>query len=210
MTSKINPFGSQTIAAASGVSISVKSDGPYKIYTQVGTPNHPSSYQLLKEGVAGETYTSSALSAATNVRIDAYDSVVFYEISNAPNIALRVASQATPTAKTVSSTMTAADIKAGLITINQGAGGASAQQLPLATAMDTACPDMRINDYFDFVVVNTSTVDAEDATITTNTGWTLVGAMDIPAYNAAGSLNSSALFRARRTGVGAWSLTREA
>ena len=116
--------------------------------------------------------------------------------------------QGTPTAKTVSATLTAAEVKTGIITVNQAAGATSAQQLPLATAMDTAFPAMAADDAFDFSVINTSTVDAEDASITTNTGWTLVGSMDIHAYSAAGSLNSSGRFRARKTGAGAWTLYR--
>lgn len=120
----------------------------------------------------------------------------------------RTVAQGTPTAKTVSATLTAAEILAGIITVNQGAAGASALQLPLATAMDTALPESAANDAFDFSVINISTVDAEDASITTNTGWTLVGNVDIPAYSAAGSLNSSGRFRARKTAAGAWTLYR--
>jgi hypothetical protein len=116
--------------------------------------------------------------------------------------------QGTPTAKTVSATLTAAEIQAGIITVNQAAGAASAQQLPTATAMDTAFTTFVAGDTFDFWVINTSTVDAEDASLTTNTGWTLVGNMDVPAYSAAGSLNSSAHFRARKTGTAAWTLYR--
>jgi len=121
---------------------------------------------------------------------------------------LAIKAQGAPTAKTTSSTLTAAQIAAGIITVNQGAAGASAQQLPLASAMDTQFTSIATGYSFDFSVINTSTVDAEDASITTNTGWTLVGNMDIPAYSAAGSLNSSALFRARKTNTAAWTLYR--
>lgn len=121
---------------------------------------------------------------------------------------IKLTSQGAPTAKTTSATLTAAEILAGIITVNQGGGAASAQQLCTGTAMDTALPDFTTNDSFDFAVINISTVDAEDASVTTNTGWTLVGAMDIPAYSAAGSLNSSAYFRARKTGTATWTLYR--
>jgi hypothetical protein len=121
---------------------------------------------------------------------------------------VKLVKQGTPTAKTVSATLTAAEILAGIITVNQAAGATSAQQLPLASAMDTALPDAAAGDAFDFSVINTSTVDAEDASVTTNTGWTLVGSMDIHAYSAAGSLNSSARFRARKTGTATWTLYR--
>lgn len=116
--------------------------------------------------------------------------------------------QATPTAKTVSATLTANEILAGIITVNQAGGATSAQQLPTVADLETALTGEATDDAFDFSVINTSTVDAEDASITTNTGWTLVGSMDIHAYSAAGSLNSSALFRARKTGADAWTLYR--
>lgn len=117
-------------------------------------------------------------------------------------------SQGAPAAKTVSATLTAAEVLTGIITVNQAAAGASALQLPLATDLDTAIPDAAAGDAFDFSVINLSTVDEEDASLTTNTGWTLVGSMDVPAYSTAGSLNSSGRFRARRTGAGAWTLYR--
>lgn len=121
---------------------------------------------------------------------------------------VRLMPQGAPAAKTTSATLTAAEVLTGIITVLQGAAGASAQQLPLASAMDTAFPDAAAGDAFDFSVINTSVVDAEDASLTTNTGWTLVGNMDIPAYSAAGSLNSSGRFRARKTGTALWTLYR--
>lgn len=121
---------------------------------------------------------------------------------------VKLVKQGAPSAKTTSATLTAVEVLAGIITVNQAAAGASAQQLPLATDMDAALPDSAAGDAFDFSVINTSTVDAEDASVTTNTGWTLVGSMDIHAYSAAGSLNSSGRFRARKTGAGAWTLYR--
>lgn len=118
--------------------------------------------------------------------------------------------QGAPAAKTVSATLTAAELLTEIITVNQAGGATSAQQLPTAADLDAALPTFAAGDSFEFSVINTSTVDAEDASITTNTGWTLVGSMDIHAYSAAGSLNSSALFRARKTGTAAWTLYRKA
>lgn len=115
--------------------------------------------------------------------------------------------QGAPAAATVSATLTAANLLAGIITVNQGAGATSAQQLPLAADLDTALPTFAAGDSFDFSVINTSVVDAEDASVTTNTGWTLVGSMDVLAYSAAGTA-SSARFRARKTGTAAWTLYR--
>lgn len=115
--------------------------------------------------------------------------------------------QSAPTAKTTSATLTAAEVKAGIITINQGGAGASAQQLPTVADLETALPGFTTDDSFDISVINISVVDAEDATITTNTGWTLVGSMDFLAYNAAGT-QSSGILRLRKTGAGAWTAYR--
>lgn len=112
--------------------------------------------------------------------------------------------QDTPTAKTISATLTAAEIAVGIITVNQGGGAPSALQLPTGTALDALFISAQTDNAFDFSVINTSIVDAEDASITVNTGVTIVGSADIPAYSAAGSLNSSARFRLRRTGTATW------
>lgn len=120
---------------------------------------------------------------------------------------VRLNAQGAPAAATTSATLTAANVLTGIITVNQGAAGASAQQLPLATAMDTALPSSVAGDAFDFSVINISTVAAESASLTTNTGWTLVGDMDVAA-NSAATTKSAGRFRARKTGTGAWVLYR--
>lgn len=119
-------------------------------------------------------------------------------------------SQAAPTAKTTSVTLTAAEILVGIITGNQGAAGAAAYTLPLATdfeiGMIAAWPGLQNDDAFDFSVINISTVAAEVITMTTNTGWTLVGDMTLAA-NATGD-QSGGRFRARRVSSTAYSLYR--
>lgn len=115
--------------------------------------------------------------------------------------------QGTPTAETTSTTLTAADIAAKIITVNNGAAGTTTLTLPLATAMDSGFPAVQSGRSVDFYVINISTVAAEDADIATNTGWTLVGDMNIEANDAARA-RSSAKFRARKTGTGAWTLYR--
>lgn len=120
---------------------------------------------------------------------------------------LEIVHQPNQAAATTSATLTAAAILSGIITVLQGAAGASAQQLPLASAMDTAIPNAIANDAVDFSVINISTTAAESASITTNTGWTLVGDMDIAA-NSAITTKSAGRFRARKTGTATWTLYR--
>lgn len=123
------------------------------------------------------------------------------------SVGTQLVTQGAPNAQTVSATLTAAALLAGIVTVAQGAGAPSALQLPAATAMDTALPTSGAGDAIDFSVINTSVVDAEDASVTTNAGWTLVGSMDVPAHSAI-TIPSSGRFRARKTGTGAWTLYR--
>lgn len=118
--------------------------------------------------------------------------------------------QGAPAAVTVSGTLTAAQLLAGIVTINQGAGAVSAQQLPTGTALQAALPAVfAANDSFDVSVINTSIVDAEDASITTNTGMTLVGSMDFPAHSGI-TIQSSGILRFRKTAANAFSVYRVA
>jgi len=110
-----------------------------------------------------------------------------------------VRKQGAPTAKTVSATLTAAELLAGIVTINQGAGATSAQQLPTGTAIQNALPTaFTTDDAFDVHFINISTVDAEDASVTVNTDVTIVGSPDLPAHSGI-TLPSSGTFRFRKT-----------
>lgn len=120
---------------------------------------------------------------------------------------VKLVKQGAPHAATVSAQLTAAQLATGIVTVNQAAGGASAQQLPTAADMDLGFPAAAADDAFDFSVINISAVAAEDASVTTAAGWTLVGNMDV-ASNAAATDKSAGRFRARKTGAGAWTLYR--
>jgi len=109
-------------------------------------------------------------------------------------------------AVSTSATLTAAQLISGILA-NQAGGASASYQLPLASDLDTALPEATTGDTFEFTVTNVSTVAAEDATITTNTGWTLYGSM-VVASNAAATDISAAVFEARKTGTATWTLTR--
>lgn len=114
------------------------------------------------------------------------------------NTGLASYSQVAPDAEIGTITLTAAAVTNGII--NGTPVAAAAYTLPLATAMDTALPASVANDSFVFSVINTSG-GANTITMTTNTGWTLVGTMTV-------AQNVSGRFLARKTGTGAWVLYR--
>jgi hypothetical protein len=74
-------------------------------------------------------------------------------------------------------TLTAAMIVGGNITYHTSAGGSTPSlTLPLATAIDTALPDIRPGQSYTLRVINTN---SGTATIVTNTGWTLTGTLTL-------------------------------
>ncbi len=110
--------------------------------------------------------------------------------------------QGTPAAKTTSTTLTAAELLGGIITVNQGGGATSTLALPSATSMDSALPGWLANNYFDFSLINISTNALETASLGTASGWTLVGDMFVAANGATVAAVSSGRFRARKTAIG--------
>ena len=97
--------------------------------------------------------------------------------------------QATPTAKTAAATLTPAELATGIITY---VGAAAALTVPLGTSLDSDFGSMKVDSSFDFVIINTDAANA--ATVTANTGCTLVGVAAVAAV-------TSAQWRVRKTGV---------
>lgn len=109
-----------------------------------------------------------------------------------------IRSQATPTAKTVSATLTAAELLARIITVNQGASGASNLQSPTGTAIQNALPgDFAVGDSFDVHIINISSNAAEIASLTVNTDVTIVGTAAVAAIAA--GVASQGTFRFRKS-----------
>jgi hypothetical protein len=95
--------------------------------------------------------------------------------------------QSAPIAKTAVATLTAAELANGIITYN---GAAVNLTMPLGTDLDAAFSSMKVNSSFDFFIINTGGTNA--ATVTANTGVTLVGV-------AAVSANTACNWRVRKT-----------
>lgn len=106
--------------------------------------------------------------------------------------------QGAPTALTGAATATAAQLANGLFTFNGTAGNLT---LPTVAELEAGIPNAtRVDIAFDFNIIN---IDAttDDVTVAAGTGWTLVGNMVVTEA-------TSGHFRARKTGVGTWTLYR--
>lgn len=103
--------------------------------------------------------------------------------------------QGAPVAISAAGTLTAAQLFAGLI-VTSGTPGT--QTLPTAAAVEAALGNSKVDSGFDLSFVNTA---GSTLTVAVGTGWTIVGL-------ATAATATSASFRARKTGEGAWTLYR--
>jgi hypothetical protein len=110
---------------------------------------------------------------------------------------LKVSVAAAPTTAVDSDTLTVAQLINGIILGSPST--TAAYTLPLAADVDTTLTNAKVGSTFDFRVINVT--GSGVITVTTNTGWTLVGLMTVAA--AAGTVRA---FRARKSGDAAWAL----
>lgn len=111
--------------------------------------------------------------------------------------------QGAPTAKTVTSAITAAELLTGIITTT-GATAPSIHQLPTGTLLSAAITGVAVGDSFDWTLLNTGTGASDDATITVNTDHTIVGNPTAGALTDATIISGSARFRSRCSAANTW------
>jgi hypothetical protein len=105
--------------------------------------------------------------------------------------------QGAPTALTAAATLTSAQLASGLFTYT---GAAVNLTLPTVALLEADISSAeKVNSAFDFTIINIGGTNA--ATLVVGTGWSIVGV-------AAVSANTSAQFRARKTGDGTWTAYR--
>ena len=108
---------------------------------------------------------------------------------------------AAPTAYSGSTgTFAAADLAAGVVTVDSGGTDAGTYSLAAAADVDALVASAKVNSTFDFYVINLGDNAANDVTIS-GTGWTVVGSAVIAD-------GTSAHYRARKTGTAAWTCYR--
>ena len=108
-----------------------------------------------------------------------------------------------PATATATATLTAAQVLNGILLGSPGSSAAS-YTLPTVSDLETALPNSdKPGVSFDFSVVNVDGSGSGVITLVTNTGWTLVGLMTVVA-----TAGTAQMFRARKSGVGTWTLYR--
>ena len=108
-----------------------------------------------------------------------------------------------PATATATATLTAAQVLNGTLLGSPGSSAAS-YTLPTVTDLENALLNAdKPGVTFDFSVVNVDGSGSGVITLVAGTGWTLVGLMTVAA-----TAGTAQLFRARKTGTGAWTLYR--
>ena len=102
-----------------------------------------------------------------------------------------------PTTITATATLTVNDLAAGIVIYNSASTGTLT--LPTAALTDAAFSSAKVGSSFDLALV---ALAAGVPTIAVGTGWSLA------STSGAGVASKSVLFRAVKTGDGAWSLYR--
>ena len=118
-----------------------------------------------------------------------------YQTTDGNTNEITLALQGAPAAVSAAGTLTAAQLLTGLIVAS---GTPGTQTLPTVALLEATLFNVKPDSGFNFNLINTA---ASTATVATGTGWTIVGA-------ATAAATTSAAFRARKTGDGAWTLYR--
>jgi hypothetical protein len=105
--------------------------------------------------------------------------------------------QSAPTSKAAAATLTAAELTNGIIVYT---GATASLTLPTVADTEALVSSAKNNSSFDVNFINTG---AGTLTVAAGTGWTLVG-------TATSATVTSAAWRARKTGDGAWTFYRVA
>jgi hypothetical protein len=107
-----------------------------------------------------------------------------------------------PATATATATLTVAQVTNGILLGSPGTS-AAAYTLPTCALLDAALGNAKVGSSFDFSVINVNGSSSGVITVTTATGWTLVGLMTVVA-----TAGTAQAFRARKTGDATWSLYR--
>ena len=122
-----------------------------------------------------------------------------YQLGDGNRNEVRMGYGADPQTATSTATLTAAQITGGILVANPSTSAAT-YTLPAATDIDNAVSSATVGSTFDLSIVNIGTASGT-VTLSMGTGVTNGGNAAVAV-----AITSSALFRFRKTGDGAWSV----
>jgi len=109
--------------------------------------------------------------------------------------------QGAPATMTVTAAVTVAQLVTGIILGNPDSSAAS-YTLPTVALTEALLVNAKVDSAFDVSVINVDGSGSGVITMVAGTGWTLVGLVTLAA-----TAGTTGRWRARKTGVGTWSLS---
>jgi hypothetical protein len=108
--------------------------------------------------------------------------------------------QAAPASLTSTATLTIAQLVTGIVLGNPGSSAAT-YTLPTVALTEALLVNAKVDSSFDFSVINVDGSGSGVITLAVGTGWTIVGLATVAA-----TAGTTQRYRARKTGVGTWTL----
>lgn len=108
--------------------------------------------------------------------------------------------QAAPASLTSTATLTIAQLVTGIVLGNPGSSAAT-YTLPTVALTEALLVNAKVDSSFDFSVINVDGSGSGVITLAVGTGWTIVG-----LATTAATAGTAQRYRARKTGVGTWTL----
>jgi hypothetical protein len=185
----VAPLASVTVQVPAGQSINVFSvSGSTRVFKQSGGPSNSTGAGPVRyeeetgSPVIGNEVTFGVYTNATKIRIDAGPQGAWYNVgalavanpilNNSPRLAL---TQFSPVAYNAAASIVSNDLMNGLITTTQATGATIALTLPTGALLDAAS-GIKVNQAFEWSLINLSAAAADSVTITASSGHTIVGA----------------------------------
>lgn len=93
--------------------------------------------------------------------------------------------QSIPTTLTGDTTLTGAQVAAGLVVCNKGSDATLTVTLPTAALLDAAIPSAKVGSSFKLTITNNNNSGASSTVpVTTGTGITIYGSVTVPRFGA--------------------------
>ena len=189
------PYQTATVILTAGQAIATYGVQPYNVQSFPTFANYPTPVATQVFNGSGLNTTSTYTNGAT-VTVQAGGSAVTYNVGTGPVLWDRPFYQATPVAVNATATVTAANILSGMITSTTAAAVTGTTD---TGANIDAAATFAINDFFDFVVINTGATNA--FTLAAGTNITIVGSATV-------ALSTSGRFRVVKTAAATFTIYR--
>jgi hypothetical protein len=199
MSRYIPPSGIARVIVNAGDRIATYSRESIKVWRIVGRPNQAEKLDLLQEVAADTEYRSAVFANGATLIIEGGQAQTLYTLGVGTVILENIGrrAQPTPTAMTVTASITPAGLLSGMIIGTHAAGATQTYTLPAGATLDAAF-EMDIGESVDWSIINASAAAADTITVAqAGADHTIVGAAVIVSANSAP--DNTGMYRTRKT-----------